>query len=189
MRAAAAVAAVFILLNGVILLTEIPEAKAYRNSVRKLFFNLVNGGDSFEMQVVSTSQEIEKAQKKVPFQIPFPHWLPEGYTLEEITANGDGHDLYIVKIVYNNVTNALSDKLFIYIENDASIISTLPSEGESAYDKITLSGNDVYIQTVTTDKYTRLKCYYFYDQGLLIHITGNIDTQTMSQLISGISIQ
>lgn len=180
-RTAAAVAAAFIAINGFLLFAEIEPVKAYRAEIRSLVFNLFSNNQTgaMEAELVRTSTEIDRAQKTVPYHIPTPGWIPEGYEFSSACALDDGNDATQVKIRYKKQDESLE----IDITNDTSISSTMPSTGEGNLEELDINGMKVYAASVKTEKGSRIFCYYYNGQGLGIYISGDMDKQSLTKFI------
>lgn len=183
-RTAVAVAAAFLFINGFFLFAEFEPVKAYRAEVKKLVFNLVsnNTTGAFEAEIVRTSNEIAKAQKTVPFQIPVPGWIPEGYKFDDVRVVSSGNDDYQVTIQYS----AQNEKISISIGNDSSISGTDAAkiEGtEGTFETMRVGIIDVYYAFINKDKGQRVQSYYINSQGLNVHISGNMDKQSLQKFI------
>lgn len=186
-QSVAAVAAVFILMNGMVIISDIPEVMAYRNTLRRYFFNLVNGDAdrSTEAQILNTSKSIQEAQAEVPFQIPFPHWIPEGYELIKVSADKDGYGIYNVIIKYGQPDDDKNNTIDIVISNGTGLSDTMPQEGEVPFEKHTISGHEVYIKAKSENPAAKTHCFYEYSE-LGIQIEGNFDISALSQIIEGL---
>lgn len=181
LRTAASVAAVFLFINLFFIFADFEPVKAYRAQVRMLFFNLLSNNTSgdFEAEIVRTSNEIAKAQKTVPYHIPVPGWIPEGFKFGDVRAVASGNNDYKVTIQYKNN----EDIIRVDFENESSISATVPAKGEGGFEKIKVNDMTVYLTSFSRDNGERIQCYYINNQGLNIRISGNMDKQSLEKFI------
>jgi hypothetical protein len=180
-RVAIAAAAIIVVVNGILIFADFEPVKAYQNEIKKLYFSVFNDPANMktEAEIIKSTNEIEKAQKSVPFTIPVPGWIPEGYTFNNVTLTEDGEHVTIVKLKYSSST----ENLLISISSDSAISGTDPSFGERNFEVVKINGADVYIATANRDNGDRIKCSYYNNQGLNIYMSGSIDKQSLIRFV------
>lgn len=177
-QAVAAVAAIFIIVNGVVIISDVPEVMAYRNTVRKFYFNFVNNDSEQDNEKVP--KYIEDAQQTVPFKIPYPHWLPAGYEMAEASADTDGLGTYYVEIIHNRSNADKRNAIQINITNETYI--TTPSVGEPPVEVKDIAGYKVYIKANGDNPEIGFNCMFFYDD-LCVTLTGPFDIAVFTQIL------
>lgn len=177
LRTAVAVVSAVVLVNAFLIFAEIQPVKAYKEGIKKLVFNIFSSKseDNIELQYRRVANEIQKMQHMVPYDIPVPGWIPDGYVFESVEMNKESDDSYSVRINYNKGY----ESLHIDVCNAPSISNTIPSSEESSFEKERIGDADVYFYI----SIARSKCIYYNEEGLCIYISGNIDKQSLIELI------
>lgn len=183
-RAIAAVAAVFIVVNGAVIISDVPEVMAYRDTVRRYFFNLVNNDPEQNSESINlkTSKSIEDVQGVVPFTLPYPHWLPEGYEVLKASAVTDQHGTYDVNFKYNKPNADISNAIQVYITNGTQFANTKPSVRESKFEKQTILEYEVYVRVKRSDSNDNFFCMFYYGD-LSVTISGPLDIKVFTQIL------
>lgn len=181
LRCAGICLAAVVVVNGALLFAETAPARAYRETVRVLYFNLVNGGQ--EQPPEQQSTDLATIQEKVPFTIPQPRWLPEGFVFQQATLqeSGDG-ELYFVTMKYRNG----DDALHIYVSNDTMFSQTKPSPDEPPMEEVGIGGAPVYLREGDPEKGSHTQAIFYDKHGLFITVSGVVDRQQMVKIVEGL---
>jgi hypothetical protein len=181
LRTAVAVVSTVVLVNAFLIFAEIEPVKAYKEDIKKLVFNIFSSKteDNMETQYRRVSNEIQKMQHLVPYSIPFPAWIPEGYIFEKVEMSQQNDDSYSVRIIYKKG----DVNIIIDMSNDTSIANTLPTSEESNFEKERIDDTDAYF-LITPN---RSKCIFYDKQGLCIYISGNTDKQSLIRMMESMN--
>lgn len=165
-----------------VFLSDSTGALAYRHRIEGLF-DLKNKEGVIVDQGKSTAYtQLEDAQKKVPFTLTQPHWLPEGYALAEVTVTQMGDGTYSVASAYQD---SRGNKLGITQYNGDALAHKVPLDDVSQYKTLDLQGTTVYMRQSTADAGV-MTAEYVNKRGLLVAAFISGDEQTLTKVLMGL---
>lgn len=155
-----------------------PVVRAYRQKAESFVYSIVNRpvkGDPAELG--TGISQIDEIQKRIPYTIPVPHWLPDGFSLAEINDANMGDGIYSVSLRYKNEKG---NKLEITIINEIDADSA--SVNATSPEHIDVRGMDVVVDT----NGDLIRTYFTTGGGLFVQVIGNLDKQAALNVALGI---
>ena len=181
LKVLAVVAGILVIFTGLLFAVETPVVRAYKTSVQQLYFHVVSdherNGDNG--MLVVESDNFEETQRKIPFKVPYPGWVPEDFEFSYIDYK-KLDDMYIIQYQFDHV-ELEKIGITVLVENDYYTEGYVKEGFEPELMKI--NGYDVYVTAVEGDEFLYGSAYYIHEQDLLISIAGNVDKETLIKIV------
>lgn len=177
-RIAAAVVILFAAFGVGTFFSASPVVRAYRQKAESFVYSIVNRPVKGDPAKPGTGiAQIDEIQKRIPYKIPVPHWLPDGFVLDQINDANMGDGIYSVLIRYKNGNgNKLQINIVNEIDNDSAMVKVTSPE------HIDVQGTDI---VVDTDK-DLIRVYFVSESGLFVQVVGDLDKQAALNVALGI---
>ncbi len=164
------------------LVIDTPVIASYKLFMRQRVNWVLNDPDAMgdktaEYRVVN-DVEFEELEKKVPFKVPWPTWLPEGFELDYIDYSYNA-DLYALSFRYNDNDG---DYIAISINTDAP--ENLEKTMAVDYEKVKVGDFEVLLFSFGKPEWQTI---YINDQGFQIFISTVEDREILLRMIENMS--
>ncbi len=164
------------------LVLDTPVVSGYRQFIRRNINTLLSDNkrsEKTEMRVMEAI-EFDGLEKKLPFKIPEPAWLPENYELDYIdyTYSGDIYNIAYKYINKNDTTKYIEISIYTYV-------ITKPEEGIVVdYEKAEVGDLEVILMTFGEPTW---QAVYINEQGFKMIITTFENKETLLKIIENMS--
>ena len=132
--------------------------------------------------VLCTNETLEQVQKKVPFPIPVPNWLPEGFTFDEAQLVDDANGIYNITLLFQNGRELI---LVHYSNSDGQ--GGASAYGSQPHEKVMAGNCEVHLRRAQNkDEYSSAS--FIYGNSLITHISVpySVDIESLKKLILSI---
>jgi hypothetical protein len=185
LKTCAAVVVVGILFNAMVFFSDMAPVRAYGRDVKRFVLTLLapdRDKNTVSDGVNITDDNIAAVQKKVPYHIPVPSKLPQGYSFNRIDMTDNLDGTYDVTIIYRSASGAIT----YLVTNSDLFQKTKPSDGESPFKAQVIDGITVYSSS-PTEEGEHIVCFFVNKKGLFCNIAGSISEQSLMEMIQSMN--
>lgn len=186
LKMSAAILVVGFLFNAMIFFYDYSPTKAYQYNLKRLVYSLfsLDQAELANSQNENANPDIDEMQKKVPYRIPVPGWIPEGYKYSSIRMQDDLVDIIIVTLNYKR-----DDQMISIIMDNSTHSSMIDFKATTVssltFKEVKVDGVTYAIGTSDMDGVYNM-CMFINKSGLFIQITGPIDEQSLIKVAASL---
>ncbi len=132
-----------------------------------------------------TCESLDQLQEWIPFDVPLPLWVPDGYEIKRINFKIHSEDYYYINYDYYNIE--LDSGLGFSI-NTYEYVEIIPERYTIPIELVNINEIEVLVATGNNDVGTYYIAEYINNQGHRIFIGDTNDKATLIQIIENMSV-